>query len=135
MDQYWQSEKFSKHCISNIATTLPSQLVRGKLNNLNFNSQKNIFFLFVIKGQEAVERIKKMVRTIRVRGQFKGLGGELMKQACATLIKKCALIHFPVHSTEVVGKKFFFFLFITMKNISISNYNFCFLNIMQCFLF
>lgn len=27
-----------------------------------------------------------------------------MKQACATLIKKCALIHFPVHSTEVVGK-------------------------------
>ncbi|XP_051165406.1 tubulin-specific chaperone D [Leptopilina boulardi] len=54
-------------------------------------------------GQEAVERIKKMVRTIRVRGQFKGLGGELMKQACATLIKKCALIHFPVHSTEVVA--------------------------------
>lgn len=54
-------------------------------------------------GQSAVDRIKKMVRTFRVRGQFKGLGGELMKQACATLIKKCAIIHFPVHSTEVVA--------------------------------
>lgn len=54
-------------------------------------------------GQTAVDRIKKVVRTFRIRGQFKGLGGELMKQACATLIKKCAIIHFPVHSTEVVA--------------------------------
>ena len=61
-------------------------------------------YKFNIPGESGVEKIKKIVRSFRTRGQFKGLGGELMKQACATLIKKCSLIHFPVHSTEVVGK-------------------------------
>lgn len=48
--------------------------------------------------------IQDIVRTFRSRGQFKGLGGELMKQACAVLIKKCSIVHFPVHSTDIVGK-------------------------------
>ncbi|XP_012276746.1 tubulin-specific chaperone D isoform X2 [Orussus abietinus] len=56
-----------------------------------------------IIGEEAVHQIENIVRSFRSRGQFKGLGGELMKQACAVLIKKCALVHFPVHSTEVIN--------------------------------
>ncbi|XP_015590028.1 tubulin-specific chaperone D [Cephus cinctus] len=55
-----------------------------------------------IIGKPAVNEIKNTVRVFANRGQFKGLGGELMKQACAMLIKKCALVHFPVHSTEIV---------------------------------
>lgn len=92
----------------NIVTTSPLQSVENVLKIIyleNMQASKIILintFIFIL-GQTAVDRIKKVVRTFRIRGQFKGLGGELMKQACATLIKKCAIIHFPVHSTEVVG--------------------------------
>lgn len=55
-----------------------------------------------IIGIPELEKIKKIISTIKKRGQFKGLGGELIKQACAILIKKCAIIHFPVHSTYIV---------------------------------
>jgi len=27
-----------------------------------------------------------------------------MKQACAMLIKKCSVVRFPVHFTDVIGK-------------------------------
>ncbi|KAL6268457.1 hypothetical protein P5V15_001592 [Pogonomyrmex californicus] len=56
-----------------------------------------------IIGITAVADIQDIVRTFRSRGQFKGLGGELMKQACALLIKKCSIVHFPIHFTDVVG--------------------------------
>lgn len=55
-----------------------------------------------IIGPMAVADIQDIVRTFRSRGQFKGLGGELMKQACAVLIKKCSIVHFPIHFTDVV---------------------------------
>ncbi|XP_024892670.1 tubulin-specific chaperone D [Temnothorax curvispinosus] len=55
-----------------------------------------------IIGDTAVADIQDIVRTFRSRGQFKGLGGELMKQACAVLIKKCSIVHFPIHFTDVV---------------------------------
>ncbi|XP_006608660.1 tubulin-specific chaperone D [Apis dorsata] len=49
-----------------------------------------------IIGPFAIENIKNIVSTFRKRGQFKGLGGELMKQACAVLIKKCSIVNFPI---------------------------------------
>ncbi|XP_072746914.1 tubulin-specific chaperone D [Anoplolepis gracilipes] len=55
-----------------------------------------------IIGATAVADIQDVARTFRSRGQFKGLGGELMKQACAVLIKKCSVVHFPIHFTDVV---------------------------------
>lgn len=55
-----------------------------------------------IIGATAVADIQDVARTFRSRGQFKGLGGELMKQACTVLIKKCSIVHFPIHFTEVV---------------------------------
>ncbi|KAM0725367.1 Tubulin-specific chaperone D [Formica fusca] len=55
-----------------------------------------------IIGPTAVADIQDVIRTFRNRGQFKGLGGELMKQACAMLIKKCSIVHFPIHLTDVV---------------------------------
>ncbi|XP_066583145.1 tubulin-specific chaperone D [Prorops nasuta] len=55
-----------------------------------------------IIGDSAIDIIRNTVRTFRIRGQFKGLGGELMKQACAVLIKKCSTIHFPIHSSDVI---------------------------------
>ncbi|XP_031838123.1 tubulin folding cofactor D [Nomia melanderi] len=49
----------------------------------------------------AMENIGNIVSTFRKRGQFKGLGGELMKQACAVLIKKCSIVHFPISMTII----------------------------------
>nr|XP_003704504.1 PREDICTED: tubulin-specific chaperone D [Megachile rotundata]XP_012143292.1 PREDICTED: tubulin-specific chaperone D [Megachile rotundata] len=54
-----------------------------------------------IIGASAVENIRNIVNTFRKRGQFKGLGGELMKQACAVFIKKCSIVHFPI-SREII---------------------------------
>ncbi|CAL7948916.1 unnamed protein product [Xylocopa violacea] len=48
-----------------------------------------------------IENVKNIISTFRKRGQFKGLGGELMKQACAVLIKKCSIVHFPI-SMEII---------------------------------
>ena len=56
-----------------------------------------------IIGLLAVESIRDIVNIFRKRGQFKGLGGELMKQACAVLIKKCSIVHFPI-STKIICK-------------------------------
>lgn len=56
-----------------------------------------------IIGQSAVENVRNIVNIFRKRGQFKGLGGELMKQACAVLIKKCSIVHFPI-SIEIICK-------------------------------
>ncbi|KAL2712079.1 tubulin-specific chaperone D [Vespula squamosa] len=50
----------------------------------------------------AVDEIKNVVCTFQKRGQFKGLGGELMKQACAVFIKKCSIVHFPIHCTNII---------------------------------
>lgn len=59
-----------------------------------------------IIGPFAIENIKNIVSTFRKRGQFKGLGGELMKQACAVLIKKCSIVNFPI-SIETICKLIF----------------------------
>ncbi|XP_034940989.1 tubulin-specific chaperone D [Chelonus insularis] len=55
-----------------------------------------------ILGALEVENIKKIISLFKARGQMKGLGGELMKQACSVLIEKCALVHFPVHTSAVL---------------------------------
>lgn len=59
-----------------------------------------------IIGPFAIENIKNIVSTFKKRGQFKGLGGELMKQACAVLIKKCSIVNFPI-SIETICKLIF----------------------------
>jgi len=38
------------------------------------------------------------------RQQFRGVGGELMKQACLLLIEKCSLADMPFHNHPVIGK-------------------------------
>ena len=48
-----------------------------------------------------MDNIRNIVNTFRKRGQFKGLGGELMKQACAVLVKKCSIVHFLI-STDII---------------------------------
>ncbi|CAD6212668.1 GSCOCG00011035001-RA-CDS [Cotesia congregata] len=51
-----------------------------------------------------LEKYKKIIGLFKTRGQFKGLGGELMKQACCTFIRKSSLVHFPIHSSSIVDE-------------------------------
>lgn len=52
---------------------------------------------------EDLNKIQNIVSTCRSRGQLRGLGGEIIKQACVTLIKKFALIHFQVNSETLIN--------------------------------
>ncbi|CAK9822126.1 Tubulin-specific chaperone D [Anthophora retusa] len=54
-----------------------------------------------IVGVSIIENVKNVISNFRKRGQFKGLGGELMKQACAVLIKKCSIVQLPI-SIEII---------------------------------
>jgi hypothetical protein len=51
-----------------------------------------------------VAHVRDLVPTFRQRQQFRGVGGELMKQACSLLIEKCSLAGMPFHSHPVIGK-------------------------------
>lgn len=50
-----------------------------------------------------LDKIKNIVSTCRSRGQLRGLGGEVIKQACVTLIKKFALVHFHVDNQTIIN--------------------------------
>lgn len=67
-----------------------------------------IMFILLILGKSLIDEIQNIVPKFGSRGQFKGLGGELMKQACAVLIKKASSVHFPIHNTKIVGKELIF---------------------------
>lgn len=75
--------------------------------------------------------IKDIVRTFKSRGQFKGLGGELMKQACAVLIKKCSIVHFPIHLTDIVGKYNIIIIKMIIIEISFTCFNIAFVDIIN----
>jgi hypothetical protein len=51
-----------------------------------------------------VEQVHDLVPTFMQRQQFRGVGGELMKQACLLLIEKCSLAGMPFHNRPVIGK-------------------------------
>ncbi|XP_068082742.1 tubulin-specific chaperone D [Anabrus simplex] len=55
-------------------------------------------------GPEIVLRIRDLVPLFRQRHQFRGLGGEHMKQACSHLIEKCSLAKMPFHGQEIVDE-------------------------------
>lgn len=56
-----------------------------------------------IISEENLNKIQSIVSACRSRGQLRGLGGEIIKQACVTLIKKFAQIHFQVISKNILN--------------------------------
>ncbi|XP_069674548.1 tubulin-specific chaperone D [Periplaneta americana] len=53
-------------------------------------------------GLGIVEQVRDLVPNFRERQQFRGLGGELMKQACSLLIEKCSLSLMPFHNCPII---------------------------------
>lgn len=62
-------------------------------------------------GNELFEECKNLIPHFQERLYFRGLGGELMRQACSSFIQNCSLAQLPFHNTDVIGKKVFFFIF------------------------
>ncbi|XP_014219000.1 tubulin-specific chaperone D [Copidosoma floridanum] len=56
-----------------------------------------------IIAKDHLDKIQKIVSTCRSRGQLRGLGGESIKQACATLIKKFSIVHFHVNDENIIN--------------------------------
>ncbi|PNF44134.1 Tubulin-specific chaperone D [Cryptotermes secundus] len=54
-------------------------------------------------GVKIMEQVRDLVPTFRQRQQFRGLGGELMKQACSLLIEKCSLAVMPFHNHPIIS--------------------------------
>ncbi|PSN56928.1 Tubulin-specific chaperone D [Blattella germanica] len=76
-----------------IAEILHALAIVGSENKLNIQD---------IVGIEVTEQVKNLVPNFRQRQQFRGLGGELMKQACSILIEKCSLAVMPFHNSEII---------------------------------
>ncbi|XP_060524658.1 tubulin-specific chaperone D [Cylas formicarius] len=65
------------------------------LSSLNSHPPAKLSDLILIEA-------KALVRKFRDRGGFRGMGGELMKQACASFIEKCSLARAPFHNDPVL---------------------------------
>ncbi|KAF5295539.1 hypothetical protein FQR65_LT10402, partial [Abscondita terminalis] len=58
----------------------------------------------IMLGNEIVELIKAMIPNFQERFYFRGMGGELMRQACCNFIEKCSLARMPFHNCGVLDE-------------------------------
>lgn len=65
------------------------------------NAQKSLEELI---GKELLNSSMSLISTFQGRLYFRGLGGELMRQACSTFIQNCSLAKMPFHGLDVLGK-------------------------------
>lgn len=56
-----------------------------------------------ILKEDLLEKTRNLIPHFRERLHFRGLGGELMKQACSDFIEKCSLSSLPFHNEDIVG--------------------------------
>lgn len=57
-------------------------------------------------GPTLTEQIKGLVGGFYNKLYFRGLGGELMRQACCDFIEKCSLAAIGFHNDDVIGMLF-----------------------------
>lgn len=63
-------------------------------------------------SDKLLEVIKSIVPILNGRYQFRGMGGELMRQACCTLIENLSLAKVKYHGDEIIGNFHFVFVII-----------------------
>lgn len=54
-------------------------------------------------SNDVFEGIQNIVPILKAKYQFRGLGGELMRQACCVCIEKLALSKIKYHNQPIVG--------------------------------
>ncbi|XP_056642378.1 tubulin-specific chaperone D [Diorhabda sublineata] len=53
-------------------------------------------------GDDILEKVKLLIPKFKEKLYFRGLGGELMKQACSDFIEKCSLARLPFHQDSII---------------------------------
>lgn len=72
-------------------------------------------------GTALIEDTKNLIPLFKERLYFRGMGGELMKQACSDFIQKCSLARLPFHKDDITG----FIIFPSSRRIHFIRPNFC----------
>lgn len=54
-------------------------------------------------GMDLIDKAKRLIPLFQERLYFRGMGGELMKQACCIFIENCSLAHMPFYKMEIIG--------------------------------
>uniref|UniRef100_A0A6P7FPZ1 Tubulin-specific chaperone D n=1 Tax=Diabrotica virgifera virgifera TaxID=50390 RepID=A0A6P7FPZ1_DIAVI len=55
-------------------------------------------------SEDILEKVKALIPKFKEKQYFRGLGGELMKQACSDFIEKCSLASLPLHEDPVTDE-------------------------------
>lgn len=55
-------------------------------------------------NDSVIEFVRNLIPTYKERLYFRGMGGELMRQACSYFIEKSSLAHVPFNNMDVVSK-------------------------------
>ncbi|XP_050312705.1 tubulin-specific chaperone D [Anthonomus grandis grandis] len=55
-------------------------------------------------NDDLMRKVKDLIPKYTSSMYFRGLGGELMKQACSDFIEKCSLAKLPLHNDDVIEK-------------------------------
>ncbi|XP_018565799.1 tubulin-specific chaperone D [Anoplophora glabripennis] len=66
-----------------------------------FAKEQNTDIKLILK-EDLLEKTRNLIPHFRERLYFRGLGGELMKQACSDFIEKCSLSSLPFHNEDIV---------------------------------
>ncbi|KAL3280428.1 hypothetical protein HHI36_017910 [Cryptolaemus montrouzieri] len=94
---------FEKANSINLNSRHGSVLAIGEItHSLSIISKSRNQTVSVFLDKDKMKRLQEMVSGFRERMYFRGLGGELMRQACCTFIEKCALAALPFHCDEVI---------------------------------
>lgn len=66
-------------------------------------------------GNALLDDCRGLIGYFQERLYFRGLGGELMRQACSSFIQNCSIAKVPIQNVDVVGK-YLMFLAATVLN-------------------
>lgn len=54
-------------------------------------------------GTTLIENTRKLIPLFKEKLYYRGIGGELMKQASSDFIQKCSLAQLPFHKDDITG--------------------------------
>lgn len=61
-------------------------------------------------GENLIEQTRHLIPMFQERLYFRGMGGELMRQACCSFIENCSYAHIPFNNkTAIIGIHFNFY--------------------------
>lgn len=75
--------------------------------------------MLICLDEEVISEIQELIPRMQAQNMLRGVGGDLMKEACCFLVMKCSLGKFPVND-DIIGKYSF------SRKIFFENFNFIF---------